>query len=392
MKDFLCVLPGKIFFGPSMGQGLFALDLWRGRRVVLLSSADGVKEGGHLDIVEAMIKDVASVVSYLADAEPTYAWIQSALALVKARAGDLIVAVGGQRAFEAAKWLAVLAAGSGDPSQLLEELVSGDSGNRSFSPLPYVAIPTRATLASHNDCGAVLFHREERRLITLRHADLLPKAVWLNPSFCLTDVSHDEAAGIVAATLGRLLENLEPSVGLEMSTRTNLQGLFQASYQLGLAPSSYDNRAELLWVSAVVGLDLHAYGRAPSWLQGVTARAAALCTLVLPKMCFTRCLAECACVFLKMLTESDELRRDNQPLLRLLTESLSANDFEEGIGRALDFFHSRLGQLQTAKQVALFYPDGGINEILSQLRASRCSVVQAFLTDRVELLMKRLAA
>jgi alcohol dehydrogenase YqhD (iron-dependent ADH family) len=397
VKDFVCVLPGKIFFGPSMGQALFALDIWKGRRVVLLSSADGAKEGGHLDIVEAMIKDVAPVVSYLADAEPSYAWLQTALALVKARSGDLIVAVGGQRAFEAAKWLAVLASGGADSNQLLEQLGSensrnGSLGSGSIAPLPYIAIPTRATLASQNDCGTVLFHRDERRIVTLRHMDLLPKAVWLNPSFCLTDVSQDEAASVVAANLGRVQGNLAPSVGLDVSTRTNLQGLFRASYQLGMAPNSYDNRAELLWLSAVVGLDLYAYGHGPSWLQGATARAAALCTLMLPKMCFTRCLAECTSVFLAMLTESEELRQENQHLLRLLMDSLSANDFDEGLGRSLDFFYSRLGQLQTTKQIASFYPGGGIDEVLSKLRASSCPVVQDFLTEPVELILKRLAS
>ena len=143
--------------------------------------------------------------------EPTVDSARAGVAAGRAAGCDVVVAIGGGGALDAAKAIAALLGNNGDPLDYLEVVGRGQSLER--PSLPLVAIPTTAGTGSEVTRNAVLASPEHRVKASLRSPLMLPRLAVVDP-----DLLRDLPPRVIASGgLDALSQLCEPF----LSSRAN---------------------------------------------------------------------------------------------------------------------------------------------------------------------------
>lgn len=107
MRNFLCLLPSVVDFGPGKAKNL---DAWTKGKSVLFMSDKGVKGAGVAGPILAGLKKCAASVQEFWDAppEPTEQQVTDVVAGMKDAHPDIVVAVGGGSVMDMAKFVSVM--------------------------------------------------------------------------------------------------------------------------------------------------------------------------------------------------------------------------------------------------------------------------------------------
>ena len=128
---------------------------------------------------------------------------------------DVVLAIGGGSALDAAKAIAALAANGGDPLDYLEVIGRGEPLRK--ASLPLLAIPTTAGTGSEVTRNAVLKSGEAGVKASLRSAHMLPKVAIVDP-----DLLAGAPPEVLASSgLDALSQNIEPFLSARANPMTD---------------------------------------------------------------------------------------------------------------------------------------------------------------------------
>lgn len=198
----------RIVFGPGTLRQVPELARGLGRRALLVT---GRSLQRAQPLAEALEQAGLTSVPFCVAGEPTTEHVATGVTTARADGCDLVVALGGGAALDAAKAIAALAANPGELLDYLEVVGRGQPLTR--PSIPWLAIPTTAGTGAEVTRNAVLASPQHQVKASLRSRFLLPKVAVVDPELTLS-LSPEVTA---RTGLDALTQLIEPYV----STRAN---------------------------------------------------------------------------------------------------------------------------------------------------------------------------
>ncbi len=154
-------------------------DLVGGRRWALATSAGWVRRGA-VDLLRSTADGLEAVIGEI-PANPKISDIETLASELPAV--DVVIALGGGSAIDAAKGLVALQALRGDTSAFTAHLREGADLPADFAPVPIVAVPTTSGTGSEITRWATVWG-DDRVKFSLHHPRLYPADAILDPTLC----------------------------------------------------------------------------------------------------------------------------------------------------------------------------------------------------------------
>ncbi|HXK07931.1 MAG TPA: iron-containing alcohol dehydrogenase [Verrucomicrobiae bacterium] len=238
----------RILFGEGSIRDVPAAAAALGRRALLVTGANPNRATGLRASLEAAGVPCRP---FPVPGEPTIDLIRQA-----PRDCDLVIAMGGGSALDAAKAIAAMIANPGDPLDYLE--VIGRGQPLRAPAVPCIAIPTTAGTGSEVTRNAVLASPELRVKASLRSAGMLPRLAVVDP-----ELTYSLPPAVTAATgLDALTQLIEPYVSIRANPMTDalcVDGMRCAARALPRVwadPADREARAQMSWASLLGGMAL----------------------------------------------------------------------------------------------------------------------------------------
>jgi alcohol dehydrogenase class IV len=195
-------------------------------------------------------------VRFVVQGEPKVDTVRAGVAVARAEACDLVIAVGGGSAIDAGKAIAALLTNPGDVLDYLE--VVGRGQTLGVPSAPCIAVPTTSGTGSEVTRNAVLSSPAHRVKASLRSPSMLPRLAVIDPELTL-----DLPPEITATTgLDALTQLIEPFVSIKANPLTDLycqEGMRRAARSLRRAFDQGDDleaRCDMSLASLMGGLAL----------------------------------------------------------------------------------------------------------------------------------------
>ncbi len=210
----------RIVFGRGELKKLPALAAGFGRRALLIAGRHLASSRELAEIQAGLAGAGLAVDSEPASGEPE-AEIVDRLA-ARARACELVIAIGGGSILDLGKAAAGLATNDGPVRDYLEGVGTGRQIAR--TPLPFIAVPTTAGTGSEATRNAVVCSKKEGFKKSLRSHLLLPSVALVDPALTdSTPPAQTAASGLDALT--QLLEPYLSTGATPLTDALSLQGL-----------------------------------------------------------------------------------------------------------------------------------------------------------------------
>ena len=174
--DFEFATAQRILFGSGRISQLPDLAKDLGQRVLLLGGSTPERTR---PIVQMLKESELNPLPLEVHGEPTVDQVSELTQKARKAKCDLVVAVGGGSVLDAGKAIAALLANQGDPLDYLE--VVGKGLPLQNSPKPCIAIPTTAGTGAEVTRNAVLSVPDQHVKVSMRHIDMLPTVVLVDP-------------------------------------------------------------------------------------------------------------------------------------------------------------------------------------------------------------------
>ena len=203
----------RVIFGTgSARQQAPDIVIGLGRRPLVVTGRDPARAEWLVRALEERGHDCRLL---CVDGEPDIAFAAGGADLARRRGHDVVIAIGGGSAIDAAKAIAALATNGGDPLQYLE--VVGQGLPLAAPPLPFVAMPTTAGTGSEVTRNAVLLVPSARMKVSLRSPLMLPRVAIVDP-----ELTRGLPPAITASTgLDALTQLIEPFVSVRANAMTD---------------------------------------------------------------------------------------------------------------------------------------------------------------------------
>jgi alcohol dehydrogenase class IV len=216
----------RILFGPGVAREVAPAAKEMGRRALLVM---GCPEENAALLGDAMKMEGIGCISWAIRAEPSVALVRQGLELARREQCDLVMALGGGSAIDAAKAIAALLTNDGELDDYLE--VIGKGRPLRHPSVPFIAIPTTAGTGSEVTRNAVLASAAHRFKVSLRSPLMLARLAVVDPELTL-----NLPPALTASTgLDALTQLIEPCVSLRANPLTDafcLEGLRRVSRSL----------------------------------------------------------------------------------------------------------------------------------------------------------------
>jgi len=192
---------GRIVFGWGAAATLPREVAALGRRVFLVTGRDA----GRLAPLLAELAEAVHLTPFAVPGEPTLGLVEEARVRAAAAGCDVVLAVGGGSAIDAAKAVAGMLANPGDLREHLE--VVGQGRPLAHPGRPLVAVPTTAGTGSEVTRNAVLRDEGAGVKASLRSPHLLPRLALVDPALTVS-LPRPATLGSGMDALTQLLEGL----------------------------------------------------------------------------------------------------------------------------------------------------------------------------------------
>ncbi|MDV2988987.1 MAG: iron-containing alcohol dehydrogenase [Dehalogenimonas sp.] len=176
-------LPTKVIFGEGSFNRLADEAAGLGQRAVIVSGMKNLRRLGVLDKAADMLER-AGVQAFLFDKiepNPRAATIDEGAALVRSEHIDLVIALGGGSAMDAAKGIALAGA---DTHPVWHYITTHDNPAGKVPPL--LTVPTVAASGSEVNSGAVITDWESHQKRVLSRPSLQPRTAIIDPELTLS--------------------------------------------------------------------------------------------------------------------------------------------------------------------------------------------------------------
>jgi alcohol dehydrogenase len=195
-----------------------------GNEALLVTGATSLQASGHLDrIHESLRKAGIRFHSLIIDAEPSTRFIDDTCARLRSLGLQVVIGIGGGSVIDGAKAISAMLPQSNSILDHLEDV--GRNVAHGGVKLPYVAVPTTSGTGGEMTKNAVIsMVGPEGYKKSLRHENLIPDTVIVDPELMLTCPPHITAAcGMDAFT--QLLEPYLSPIASPLTDALALSGL-----------------------------------------------------------------------------------------------------------------------------------------------------------------------
>lgn len=244
---------GRLVFGPGVRSQAGQAAAGFGSRALVVTGQSAKR-------AESLLSDLTALgvaCERLAiPSEPTVDQIREGLKRAADHRADLIVALGGGSAIDAAKAIGLMATHAGDPLDYLEVVGGGRTFER--AGLPLIALPTTAGTGSEVTRNAVLASTAHRLKGSLRSPWMLPRLALVDPELTF-GLPQDVTARCGFDALSQLVE---PYLSVRANPMTDAlcrEGLPRVARSLRrVATGSEDaaGRTDLAWAATLSGMAL----------------------------------------------------------------------------------------------------------------------------------------
>ncbi len=287
MKGFEFSTATEIVFGRGRIVELGKRARASGRRALLVTGAH--PERLHAALERSGVRELVTA-SISIPAEPTTEDVREGVRVAREAGVEVVVAIGGGSALDAAKAVAALATNPGEPLDYLE--VVGKGAPLTRASLPCLLAPTTAGTGTEVTKNAVLAVESERVKVSLRSLFMLPRLALVD-----SELTHGVPPNVTAATgLDALTQVMEPYVSNARGPLTDalaLEGMRRSARSLRRAfddGSDAEARDDLALTSLLGGLCLAnaklgaVHGLAGPLGGTLKAPHGALCARLLPEV------------------------------------------------------------------------------------------------------------
>lgn len=228
-----------------------------GQRVLLVTGRmNGVRAQHLADIQSSLEAANLYVHHWVQTGEPTIEDVEAGTAAARSHHCDLIIAVGGGSAIDAAKAIGGVVANGGTPLDYLEVV---GAGKPLIKPaLPLIAVPTTAGAGSEGTRNAVLCVKSRAVKVSMRGEQLRPHLALLDAELAVT-VPSDITAATGLDCLTQLIESYTSNKAQPLTDAWALEGIQRAVPALPLVyrdGSEVDAREQMLIAALLGGLCL----------------------------------------------------------------------------------------------------------------------------------------
>lgn len=261
MRDFVYSTPTKVFFGKGKHKetGKIIKD-YGFSKIMLMYGMGSIKKNGLFDeVIESLIDNGIEFVEMGGvEPNPKVAFVRRAKEVVQKTGTELILAVGGGSAIDAAKYTAASVANDCDPWDLATGKCVPDKG------MPVACILTIAAAGSEMSCSAVISNTELNMKRGFNNDINRCLFSICNPELSYTVSPYQTACGVVdimAHTMERYFTVCEDTQITDRVSEGILKAVISAGRTLKENPRDYDARANIMWASSLSHNGLTGCGR-----------------------------------------------------------------------------------------------------------------------------------
>lgn len=277
MLNFELVNPVKILFGKGEITKIKKL-VPKKANVLLLYGKGSIKKNGVYDQVTQALSGHNTIEFGGIPANPEYAILLEALAIIKKENISFILAVGGGSVIDGAKFLSSAALFEGEnPWDILAKRIRTDKG------MPFGTVLTLPATGSEMNSGSVISRKETGEKLGMGGPGLFPQFSVLDPTVVASIPNRQLANGITDAYTHVLEQYMTYPIGADLQDRfaeSIMNSLIETAPKLMDNPSDYTIAANFMWccTMALNGLiqkgvptdwAIHAMGHELTALHGI---------------------------------------------------------------------------------------------------------------------------
>jgi NADP-dependent alcohol dehydrogenase len=265
MFNFDFYNPTHILFGKDRLPGLDSL-IPGGARVLVTYGGGSAKKTGLLDKVKAALGKRTVVEFGGIEPNPHFSTLMKAVAVVREKRIDFMLAVGGGSVIDGTKFISLAAYYNGDATDLLHHGFGFITAETVQKTIPFGTVLTLPATGSEMNCGAVISHEGGKYPVMSPLA--YPKFSILDPTVTYTLPKIQVANGIVDTFIHTTEQYITFPAEGRLQDRM-AEGILQTLIEIGAASvnttSDYDVRANHMWCSTMALNSLISVGVPQDW-------------------------------------------------------------------------------------------------------------------------------
>ncbi|WP_020567919.1 iron-containing alcohol dehydrogenase [Neolewinella persica] len=244
MNNFQFRNPTNIIFGKGQISKI-ADEIPKDAKVLMLYGGGSIKKNGIYEQVTAALKGISFEEFGGIPANPEYEVLLEALAVIKEKNIDFLLAVGGGSVIDGVKFLSSAALYEGDePWDILSKGIRTEKG------MPFGTVLTLPATGSEMNSGAVVTRAETKEKLVMGGPGLFPVFSILDPSV-VASVPQRQIANGLADSFTHVLEQYMtyPAGGLlqDRFSEGILQTLIEVAPAVMKDPADYEAAASFMW-------------------------------------------------------------------------------------------------------------------------------------------------
>ncbi|MBB4035965.1 NADP-dependent alcohol dehydrogenase [Dysgonomonas hofstadii] len=247
MENFSMVNPVKIIFGEGMIKEV-ANEIPKGSKVLITYGGGSIKKNGVYDQVVKAIDGFEWYEFSGIEPNPHYETCMKAVALIKEKSIDFLLAVGGGSVLDATKFIAAAACfEDGDPWLILSKHAEVKKA------LPFGDVITLPATGSEMNSGAVITKAETQEKLAFGSPFTFPKFSVLDPTTTYSMPPRQIGNGVVDAFVHVMEQYLTYNEGDSLLQDNMAEAIVKTLVADGpkalKTPENYGVRANLMWAS-----------------------------------------------------------------------------------------------------------------------------------------------
>lgn len=244
MRNFEYQVPTKIIFGRDKISKI-AEEIPKDAKVLMLYGGGSIKKNGIYEQVTTALENFDLEEFGGIPSNPEYDVLMEALAVIKEKKIDFLLAVGGGSVIDGVKFLASAALYEGEePWNILSQRIRTQVG------MPFGTVLTLPATGSEMNSGAVITRAETKEKLTMGGPGLFPVFSVLDPSV-VASVPQRQIANGLADAFTHVLEQYMtfPAGGLlqDRFSEGILMTLIEVAPKVMADPSDYEAAGSFMW-------------------------------------------------------------------------------------------------------------------------------------------------
>jgi len=244
MNNFDFQNPTKIIFGKNQIEKL-TNEIPENAKIMLLFGGGSIKKNGVYEQVTKALSNFEVIEFGGIPANPEYAVLMEALAIIKAEKITFLLAVGGGSVIDGTKFLSSAALFKGDePWDILTK------NKRTLKGMPFGTVLTLPATGSEMNSGAVITRKETKEKFGMGGPGLFPLFSILDPQVISSIPQHQLANGLADAFTHVLEQYMTYPIGALLQDRfaeSILQTLIEVAPIVLKDPTNYQAASNFMW-------------------------------------------------------------------------------------------------------------------------------------------------